>query len=107
MPSSLQHLLNPDEAGSSDEDEIAPAPAAEEPKKKPPRVKKTNHLGVPLLPNSRRRIRYQQTFTIVYDAHTQSSLERDDQGRVYRLLQDTRAVIDHSVDGLRHLFHRD
>ena len=28
MPSSLQHLLNPDEAGSSDEDEIAPAPTA-------------------------------------------------------------------------------
>ena len=91
----------------SDDSDDAPvaAPAAEPPKAKPTLTRiRTNHLGVPLRAESLRKIRYQQTMTVVWDSGTMATKERDDGARIWRLLMDTRAVIDGSIRGLTRLF---
>ena len=100
-------------AAGDDEEETpapAPAPAAAPPKKPKLSIRRLrtnlrqNHLGVPLSSSDSRKIKYQNCFTVVYDVGTQAVKDRDDARRVWRLLQDTRSVIDASIRGLHHLF---
>jgi len=65
---------------------------------------RTNHLGVSLGPTARSKYKHQRTITIVYDAGSFATRERDDATRTWRLLQDTRCAIDGSTRGLRRLF---
>lgn len=60
-----------------------------------------DHLGIPLKAMSRQRYKYSRTFTIMYDAEKEKDIMIEKQ---YRLLQDSKKVLDMSISGLRRLF---
>lgn len=97
MPESPESSVSGDNAAGGPSTEPAKAPLALS------RIR-TNHLGVPIKASTNRKVKYQHTLTVVFDAGTVASLERDDESRVWRLLQDTRTMIDGTVRGLRRLF---
>ena len=87
--------------------ESADGSAAEAAKEKPRQLSKTrvNHLGVPLHSGSLKKYyKYQRTATLVYGGGTREITERESAMRVWRLLMDTKPVIDQTLVGLRRLF---
>jgi len=91
------------ESSVADDEAAAPAAASDNESRLKALKLRTNHLGVPHKV-AKPKIRYQSTFTVVWDSGTTESHKRDDDVRIWRLLQDTRAVIDGSVRGVRRLF---
>lgn len=61
---------------------------------------RTDHLGVPLRSLLRQRYRFARTYTVIYDS---GKVEDKDAEKQWRLLQDSRRLMDSSVDGLRRL----